>query len=229
MLRRQAGRLEIRLADRVLRADGDAAAIAWPELGLVELGNWGESVRQVADGWLPWLPHRNNDELARRFHVVRSDAGRVRLIPAGLPATANTWLEAEFAGANGLPRLWQSQLDGTLSGRLRLATSKGQPIVAMEDGAGKVLLRWELVRAEIGHVQVPAVDADWLGCVRLDRRSPQPAVDWGVSKALEAIAAEDWPKALDQLHELLKTRPRQPLLLLLSAWCGEHDPQTLLP
>ena len=118
-------------------ADGDAAAIAWPELGLVELGNWGESVRQVADGWLPWLPHRNNDELARRFHVVRSDAGRVRLIPAGLPATANTWLEAEFAGANGLPRLWQSQLDGTLSGRLRLATSKGQPIVAMEDGTGR--------------------------------------------------------------------------------------------
>ena len=103
VLRRQGDRLEIRLPGCVLRAEGDAAAIAWPGLRLVELGNWGEEVRRLADRRLPWLPHRTNDELARLFHVTKTDAGRVRLVPAGLPEDANTWLEAEFAGPSELP------------------------------------------------------------------------------------------------------------------------------
>lgn len=225
VLRRQAGRLEIRLPDRVLRADGDGAAIAWPRLGLVELGNWGEGVRQVADRWLPWLPHRTNDELARLFCVAKSDAGRARLMPTGLPTSANSWVEAEFAGQTGLPHVWQSQLDGKLTGRLRVEGSAGQPMVVMEDGDGKVASRWELVRFEADNVEAPPLDAEWPGLVRLDRRSQEPSVDWSVGKALEAIGKSDWSNASDNLREAMKTRPRHPLLLLLAAWCCEHDPR----
>jgi hypothetical protein len=225
VLRRQAGRLEIRLPDRVLRAEGDVAAIAWPGLGLVELGNWGEGVRQMADRWLPWLPHRTNDQLARLFHVVKTDAGRVHLIPIGLPTSANTWLEAEFGGPAGMPRFWHSQVDGKLTGRLRLENSAGHPTVTMEDDAGKVLTRWELVRSETDNVAVSALDADRQSYVLLDRRSPEPAVDRPMWNAFEAIGKSDWSKAIDNLRELQKTRAKHPLLQLLTAWCCEHDPR----
>ncbi|MCX7428046.1 MAG: VIT domain-containing protein, partial [Planctomycetia bacterium] len=162
VLRRQGDRIEILLPGCVLRAEGDAVAIAWPGLRLVELGNWGEEVRRLADRRLPWLPHRANDELARLFHVTKTDAGRVRLVPAGLSEDANTWLEAEFAGPSRFPRLWQTQLDGKPTGRLRL---DGKTAV-MEDAADKVLARWELIRSETGDVEVPPLEADWQGYVR---------------------------------------------------------------
>ena len=142
-------------------------------------------------------------------------------MPAGLPEDANTWLEAEFAGPSGIPRHWQSQLDGKPTGRMRF---DGKTAV-MEDAAGKVLARWELVRSESGNVEVPPLEADWQGYVRLDRRSEEPAVDRSVAEAVEAIAQSDWPKAAGHLVEALATRPRQPLLLLLTAWCYEQDPR----
>ena len=141
--------------------------------------------------------------------------------PPALPEDANTWLEAEFAGPSGFPRHWQSQLDGKPTGRMRF---DGKTAV-MEDAAGKVLARWELVRSESGNVEVPPLEADWQGYVRLDRRSEEPAVDRSVAEAVGAIARSDWPKAAGHLGEALATRPRQPLLLLLTAWCYEQDPR----
>ena len=224
VLRRQAGRLEIRLADRVLRrrrrGRHRVAGVGARRAG--QLGRkrppGGRRLAAVAApsqqrrtrAAVPCRPKRRRP---RAFDPGRS-AGHGQYVVGGRVCRSE-WPAAALAVAVG-----RHAFRAAASGDIQGPADRG-------DGRrrGKVLLRWELVRAEIGHVQVPAVDADWLGCVRLDRRSPQPAVDWGVSKALEAIAAEDWPKALDQLHELLKTRPRQPLLLLLSAWCGEHDPQ----
>ncbi len=229
-VRRQGSRLEIRLPDCILRAEGDAGAVAWPRLGLVELGNWGEAVRQIADCWLPWLPHRTNEELARLFQVSKTGEGRVRLIPAGLSASARTWLDVEFNGSANLPQWWQSQLDGKLTGRLlfglwRLADHSERPSLTMEDAAGKVLGEWEFNGAESGHVAVPALDAGWPGCVRLDWRSKEPAVDRPLRQAVEAITKLDWATAAGRLADLRKGQPRQPLLLLLTALCCQHDPR----
>ena len=80
-VRKSGQRLEFQLPEGVLRTEGDAAAIAYPGLALVELGNFGETVRQAADAWLPWLPHRSNAELALRVRCVarrcQTTAGRL--------------------------------------------------------------------------------------------------------------------------------------------------------
>ena len=237
VVRCQGRRLEIRLPDCVLRAEGDAGAIAWPGLGLVELGNWGESVRQLADRLLPWLPHRTNDELARLFEVSKVADGRLRLIPPGLPASANTWLEVEFSEHAELPRLWQSHLLGKLAGQLRFHDSTTLPVtptggrvsVLLEDGAGKNLAFWtssDARKQPLPAVTIPALEAGWDGYVRLDWRSKEPAVDRPVREALEAIGRSDWPTAISRLGEATKIQPRHPLLLLLTAWCHDRDPRS---
>ena len=233
VVRRQGRRLEIRLPDCVMRADGDAGAIAWPGLGLVELGNWGEAVRQMADRWLPWLPHRTNEELARMFHVVKLDGGRLRLIPIGLPASAKTWLEVEFTENWELPGLWRSYIGGKLAGELWLCRVYPtvpevcvQLNVALKDGAGKALTSWARSKSHepLPAGAIPELAAGWDGYVRLDWRSKEPAVDRPVRQAIEAIGKSDWPAAIDHLGEATKLQPRQPLLLLLTVWCYEHDP-----
>ena len=99
--------MELELSDCTLIAEGDQAKIVWPELKLIELGNWGEDVRRLADRLLPWMPHRTNEELARMFQVSKTDSGRVLLVPNGLPADADSRLEAEFSGDSPLPRFWK--------------------------------------------------------------------------------------------------------------------------
>ena len=59
------GRMEIVREGAVFRVIDNAAAVAYPDLLLVEQGTWGEAVRQLADVWLPWMPTRSNRELAR--------------------------------------------------------------------------------------------------------------------------------------------------------------------
>ncbi|MEN6452220.1 MAG: hypothetical protein ABFC96_17150, partial [Thermoguttaceae bacterium] len=185
MLLLQPGRMEIRLPGCTLRAEGDAAAIAWPGLKLVELGNWGEDVRRLVDQRLPWLPHRSNEELARLFHVAKGSSGSVRLVPVALPANATTGIEAAFAGVDGLPSLWRSQLDGKSSGQLS-ADQRDARTLTMTDAAGKPHTRWQLVRYEPKGVTPPPLDADWADYLRLDRRTPQPAIDRPVWEAFEA-------------------------------------------
>ena len=170
---------------------------------------------------------------------ARPANGRLRLIPAGLSPSARTWLEVEFAGQYELPRLWQSHLAGKLTGRLRIRISTDLPAappmtegnVTLEDAAGKSLARW---MHSGGHpvelypsvsAVLPALEAGWPGYVRLDWRSKEPAVDRPVREAVEAIGKSDWTTAAGKLAELRKSRPRQPLLLLLSALCCQHDPR----
>ena len=90
------GRLQCELPKYILRTDGDAAAVAWPGLRLVELGNYAEVLRRAVDVRLPWLPHRSNRELARLFDVSevnqeeghgsantsQADAVWLRMVPA---------------------------------------------------------------------------------------------------------------------------------------------------
>ena len=97
----------------------------------MERGNWAEGIRQMADVWLPWLPHRTNRELARWFDV-RVVAGNkkdkthpelvcLRLVPPGTSQRDGTYIEATFSKKDGLPRTWESYLQGKLTGRIRFS------------------------------------------------------------------------------------------------------------
>jgi len=197
-VRRSAGRREIGLAGCVIRTDDDAVAIAYPGLRLVEYGDWAEAAVLLADAWLPWLPHRSNEELARHFDVRPVDEGddaeqpglvRLRLVPSGLPPQSETYLLAAFSKKDGLPHSWESYLDGKLTGRLRFRdrTKKkelpGWRTVELEDPDGKPLARWELVRSRPKTRPIPELLSGYSGYLRLDRRTVQPAARDAVQPA----------------------------------------------
>jgi hypothetical protein len=230
--------MELEFPEGALRADGAVAAIGYPSLALVELGNWGEAVRQTADAWLPWLPHRTNEELARLFQVERLDSKqsgndqdvvRLRLRPQGSSSSASTCLEVVFSNKTGLPQTWESYLGGQLTGQLRFAdpAAGDRPpawrTIVLEDASGKPLARWELLESHAGVQEIPELTAGWEGYLSLDRRFERPAVDQAFHRALEAMHKHEWPAALHELTEAAKSHPRHPLLLLLTAWCYEHD------
>jgi len=220
------GRIELKSNDCTLIAEGDQAKIVWHDLHFIELGNWGEDVRRLADRLLPWMPHRTNEELARMFQVARTESGRVRLTPNGLPKNADSFLEAEFSGDSPLPRFWMTQLAGRPTGRLSTANADGRPTVTFSDGDDKDLARWELIDSRTPFVPRLSTEtkAAWNDFVSLDRRSPQAAVDKLLAEAVCAIVKADWDEATGALRKMLNVYPRQPLLLLLTAWCHENNP-----
>ncbi len=70
-LRLDSARSEFELDGRLIRVAGNDAVVAYPGISLAERGHWGEAVRRLMDGRLPWLPHRSNRELARMFDDAR--------------------------------------------------------------------------------------------------------------------------------------------------------------
>jgi len=236
LVRRQGERLEIRLDRCIVRTEGDLAAVAWPELGMVEIGNWGEGLRQVIDIMVPWLPYRSNRELARLFEISSAGPHRLRLAVPGSGPRAETRLEIEFQ--HGAPRVCESYVQDRLTGRVRLAgqvekDKAGEAnTIVFEDAAGKVLVRWEPIssggtadaRAPLPREAIPELTAGWDGYVLMDRRSKQPSPGRRLVEAVESIHRADWPLAHKRLDETLKLHPRHPLALLLKAWCWEHEP-----
>jgi hypothetical protein len=236
-VQRAAERMEVQVPHGVARIEGDRAAVAWPGLALVEHGDWGEAVRRLLDVCLPWLPHRSNEELAGLFSVqtVPTSAGQaggaacLRLVPRGLADRADTYLLVRFSHQSGLPQTWESYLKGKLTGRLRFAgppdgwAGSGWHSVALEDAAGKTLLRWELVEARSGAGPIPDLTAGWEGCVQLDRQGDGAIVDREFRQVMTSIGKRDWPSAVRQLEPALAAHPQHPFLLLARAWCYEHD------
>ena len=227
------------LPQRVLRTEGEAAAIAYPGLALVELGNFGPSVRQAADAWLPWLPHRSNEELARCFEVspidakeqpAGADSVQLRLVPAGLSDTAGTYLKVSFDRRSGLPESWESYFQDRLTGRLRFADrvergpAAGWASVVLEDPAGKVLTRWMLIDSPPATGPIPALSEDWPGSVLLDRRAAEAAVDRPLEAALEAMRKAEWATAARALEALAAAHLGQPLVAVLRGYCYQHCP-----
>ena len=226
-----------------LRTEGDAAAVAWRGLRLVELGNYAEVLRRTVDVRLPWLPHRSNTELARLFDVSEMHAeegGRVgrpsygdavwlRMVPAGLARDGNTYLQIAYSRAHGLPVAWESYVGGKLTARIRFSgrTKDSQQrawrIAVQEDAQGRELARWELVESPAKAGEIPALTDGWNGYLHLDRRAEQPAIDAPLVEALTAMREFDWAKASEQLSLLADDRARHPLVRLLQAWCLEND------
>ena len=206
-VRRSGRRSEFQLPQGTMRTDGDAAAIAYPGLALVELGNFAETARQAADGWLPWLPHRSNEELVRWFDVSplaqeqTKIAVQLRLVPVGLSPTAGTYLNVSFDRRSGLPQSWESYVQDRLTGRLRFSdrVERGPTAawrsVVLEDPSGKVLTRWTLLDSSPETRPIPALTEGWAGSLLLDRRAAEAAVDRPLKLALEAMGKSDWAAA----------------------------------
>ena len=232
-LRKSGPRMEIELDEVILRMEDDAVAAAYPGLRLVEHSNWAEAVRQTADSWLPWLPHRSNEQLVRLFDIKpaaspsASEDVCLRLIPSGQPETAGTWLTATFARKDGQLRAWESHLNGKLTGRLRFVDPAGSSgvwrTVVLEDAAGKTLARWELIESSEKAAEIPALTAGWDGYVQMDRRWREAAIDPAFRRALEATQKSNWARAMDEIRLANKVHPRHPLLLFLNALCVHHD------
>jgi Ca-activated chloride channel homolog len=232
VLRRSGNRVHIIIPQVVFRIEGSQGAIASTALGLVELGNWGETLRQVLDSQLPWMPHRSNAELARIFRIerlnasARNPAGDVvslRLLPRIAPPSARLWIEACFSKATGLPVAWESRNDGKLISRLRF-DGPGTDFasrITWEDASGRVLATWQALKAE--PAEVPPLASGWKGELVLDRRSEEPAVDRSLKLAIGACQALDWPLAAAQLERAAAEHPHHPLIALLSAWCFQQD------
>jgi len=237
------GRMALDLPGRKVRITGDEAAIAYPELLLVEHGQWGESIRQWLDGRLPWMPHRTNAELARMFEIrtvpaaageKEPDSVRLRFALPGYADGDKTYFEAAFPRKHGLPVAWEAYSGGRLTQRLRfqeLGAAGGMPQgrkVLLEDPAGKVLVEWELVEGGAPAAPLRGSTEGWEGYVQLDRRFEHPQVDAAFLRGLAAVRNHDWPSAFEGLKATLGTHPRQPLVLLLLAWCRERH-ESLAP
>jgi tetratricopeptide (TPR) repeat protein len=230
------GRLEIRRTDVVFRVVDEAAAIAYPGLRLVEHGKWGEAVRQLADVWLPWLPHRSNRELASWFHIEhldRKDAKHpelvfLRLRPHGSPEDSGVYMEVAFSTRDGRPRVWEYYRNGERAGRLRFIGANNE-LVVLVDPSGRQLARWELTTRQTESPGIADLTEDWEGYVQLDRRSERPTVDRAFAEALAAMHRFEWDRVLAALGRAGESHPQHPLLQLLTAWCLEQRPDLSSP
>jgi len=232
--------LSVTLPGRHVAVSGGDAAIRSPELLLTERGPWGEAVREWLDGILPWMPHRSNAELARRFDVrpvpLRADenASKVARLRFSLPACADpgrAYFEVLFSREDGLPRTWESIFDGRLTQRLRFERSEaGRPgrlqKVVLEDATGRAILCWVAFAGSGPIPPVVAEDREAEGYVCLDGRTAEPKRDAAFSRALNALRKRDWPSAAQELQTTLQAHPRHPLALVLLAWCWERHPGT---
>jgi hypothetical protein len=245
-------RMELRRGNRTIRTEGDDAAVADRDLDLVELGTWGEALRQIADSRFPWMPHRSNQDLARMFRVQSldeqqkrtkgdgRDTVRLRLVPRGLPADGGTWLELELSRSSGLTvrcvSFWQGQRTGEVQFPKPEKDDPPGRIAVVQDGAQKPSARWA---AAAGHVpglpgakgpaesplfQVLAVDQGWGDCTVWDRRGHQP-VSGSFAWAVDALRKQNWRQACAGLDEAAKSPGHRPLVLLLRTWCRQQDPR----
>ncbi|MGE5192943.1 MAG: hypothetical protein ACM3U2_10605, partial [Deltaproteobacteria bacterium] len=226
VVRHGAARSEFEFEGRLARVEGDEAAVAYPGMAIVERGAWGEALRRMVDGRLPWLPHRSRRELARLFHVkvAGQDEKEVRLRLELPGAPAGNEILVTVSRQHGLPTSWESRLDGKPVQRLRFEEfdeSHGQPgwkRVIAEDVAGREVERWELVGDTPPKSEIPALDARWEAYFVVDLRDQERAQYSTAIELLRAVRLRDWAAADRALSEALSRQPGQPFLLLLKAW-----------
>lgn len=220
-LRRSGQRREVAWLGATARLEAEQAAIAYPGLTLVELGEHAELLCRTLDVQMPWMPHRTNDELARLFAIeaAGNEGGtvRLRLRPRDIEEQPDTYLLIGFA--DGRPVLWESYLQGKRTARLRFENDGAR--VVMEDAGGAELARWE--RVEQGKpAAIAELTAGWENCVQLDRRD-NPREDLDFREALRLLGRRDWRGAAAGLRKVEKLHPGNPLVLLLLAWCIQQD------
>ena len=219
-------RFQFEIGRHVLRAEDDSAAIGYRRLTLAEIGPWGEAVRRLADGQLPWLPHRSNEDLARLFDVrleARDDAAATLRLT--FPGNDRAYLLATYAQPDGALRSWEAHVNGALAWRIRFDRDQdsGAAIAWSEDAEGARIESWERLHADSEAV-VAAIDADWDGYV-IDH----PGIaTLPYREARSAIARYDFTAAAEVLSAALEQEPQQPLLNLLNAWVMEFGTRDVI-
>ncbi len=249
-IRRTGDRIECQLEHGTIRLEGDEAAVYWPSLRLVEMGGYGETLRRGLDAQLPWMPHRTNEELARRFHVNRvqheaaesnNDAVWLRLVPMGLRSDGGSYLKIAYSNDSGEPIAWESYQAEERIAKIEFeecSDDQGDArrrTAVFRDADGKERIRWELTATDdAGVASIPEKDgtgvanltAGWDDCLVLDYRAKRPVLDAPLADALTAIRQFDWTDAVNQLQRLSADRGPHPLASLLEAWCLENAPST---
>jgi hypothetical protein len=239
IVRRAGDTLEIETPHCIIRTRGDAAAVAWPGLGIVEHGNWGQAIRRNLDAWLPWMPHRSNEELAQWFEVSRMEpkdgdekAGlvRLRLVPRGFAPESGTYIEAAFRRTPGNAASWQMFVEGKPVGRLEFQEGDDDDIfaspgdVVLRNPEDKQIARWTPFSLSAQPRTAHGLTAGWGDrYVHLDRRGERPLLDAAFHEGLTAMQRGDWPAAYRALQTSAQQHPGHPLLLLLRAECCQHD------
>ncbi|MCO6453818.1 MAG: hypothetical protein J5I93_00765, partial [Pirellulaceae bacterium] len=227
---------------QTLRIDGPRAAVAHTGLTLVELGPWSEAARQRIDGLLPWLPHRTNEELARLFEISElpladnaADAAEtqlLKLVPAGLDPEGDSYLALALDTRSGRPRWIEARRDGQVVSRLRRHAAEGAhgpgwESVELLDADGRRRAVWESVAVRREQERPPGLAAGWgdallvsLAMASGGRQSPvSQASNSDPRQIFELLRQHQWRPAQDRIQRELVSRPGQPLLRLLRAWC----------
>ncbi len=211
--------------------------VAYPGLTLVERGNWGEAVRRMVDGRLPWLPHRSRVELARLFRVkVAAQNDETVQLEFALPGAPDGEILVTVLRTSGLPIKWESRLDGQITMRLRFenlkqrgATAYWHTVIA-EDDLQHELERWELVGYDDLKSEIPPLAESWNKDLMFDVRDQELVNVPPVMRLLQAARLRDWKSADAALATALANQPDQPFLLLVKAWtlsqrAGDHSPE----
>jgi len=240
IIRQSRARTEFEFDGRVARVEADEAMVAYPGITIVERGPWGEALRRMVDGRLPWLPHRTRRELARLFKITIEGQDEESLcVRFELPgAPAGNDLRVTISRQHGLPTRWESRLGGKPAVRLRfedLSAAAASPIwktVIAEDDSGAEIERWELVKFEELESQIPPLDAGWKDFVVLDLRAQERVSLPAVIRVLKGVRLRDWPAADQALAAALESQPDQPFLLLVKAWSlaqrqGSHEEEVV--
>ena len=235
VVRRSPERSQFDFDGRLARVDGDEAAVAYPGLTLVERGHWGEAVRRVVDGRLPWLPHRSHTELARLFKVkIAAQDDETVQLQFELPGASGSDIQVTVRRKSGLPVKWETRLNGQITLRLRfedLGQAGGISIwktVIAEDEFQHELERWELVSLDDRQSDIPPLAEGWNNDLSIDVREQERANVPPALRLLQAVRLRDWRAADSALRAALANQPGQPFLLLVQAWIlsqhgGDHD------
>lgn len=241
-IHRGGSRLECRWPHCILRTEGDAAAVGWTGLQLVEHSVSAEAFRRILDVRLPWLPHRTNREIARLFEVTAvaatnetSDRDKdlvwLRLRPNDVPPDAETYLRIGYTDRDGQVSAWEAYVGGNLIARILFADrNEGGPLsgfrsAVLVDEKIRELARWELVASDVNVAQVPEPTMGWDGYLHLDLRAQGATLDPPLAEALAAMREFDWSEAARRLRRLPEDRATHPLVRLLDAWIVENDPR----
>ncbi len=234
-IRRTESRLELALPEKIVRTEAQQAAVAYPTLTLVEIDNWGDAGRQLADAALPWLPHRSNEELASLFDVtfVEEDSRSITL-RLNFPGLADTYLQATYAKLTRQPDKWVAVVGNQPQFELEFDLKA----VVARDPRGRELERWELI-AEEATRPIPPLNRDWGNALIVDARDGEAVLERSektkdanteaavtstgqlYSAAYRSMFRGDYVDARRLLKSALQIQPDQPLLNLLLVWTGE--------
>lgn len=225
-IRKDASHAELATDSIVARLHNEMAHVAYPELTIRESGPWASDFWNFADGLLPWMPHRTNEQLARQFiitdvgRVVHEELGDLEILEFSSSRDQEaSRLQAEFSRQLGLPvrwQLWQHDeivLTWEFQDLQRDAVEPYWGTVIVRGKDRQPLARWQITYRPLSE-PLPREADGWDRFAIYTSPDPEPS---SLYRALEAMRQLRWSEATEVLDAALAQQPQQPLLILLRA------------